>query len=54
MRAAAWPPYGPPLQQGDGRSMLRPYTRPAPPATRAGGRAATLFLHSGGGDALDG
>ena len=38
MRAAAWPPYGPPAPQGDGRSMLLPYTRPALPAWYTCGR----------------
>ena len=55
MRAAAWPPYGPPAPQGDGRSMLLPYTRPALPAWYTCGRMYRYTVAAlRRGDTLDG
>ena len=54
MRAAAWPPYGPPpLRRGTGAINRAPtHARYGRLGTRAGGGAATLLLHSGGGGTL--
>ena len=55
MRAAAWPPYGPPLHRGTGAACCAPTrARRRRLGTRAGGSTATLFLHSGGGETYDG